>query len=218
MAPGEPPALRLHALGIDEVRDLVGASSAVAERARAEVTDLIAPADQPAPRGFLGRLLGRGAAAAVDPERPQAEDVETVLSGRYAPPERAAACWAVLEFLVARRAWGSLSLDLDSRQVADLDFALTRAGVPAEAGLGRLLRADARIGLTPVAGLSACYLPFATVRHSGGLIAGADLAGYDQEPVARELAGFLGRLPEWAERAEAEGRPVPDLIAFHRAA
>lgn len=230
-----PARLRLHAININDVRDLIGADADTRAWAEAECAGLLTESAPPTTsRGFLARLFGRGRMRGADPgaagtqpdsppispptpppDPPTGVDLATVLAGRHAAPERAGACWRVLEHLVARRAWASHEVCLDAREVADFDFALTLAGVPAEAGLGRILRSPAMLGLAPAPSVTVGYLPFAVVRLHAALYAAADVEDPRQAELARGLAEFWAKLPDWAEEAAAAGRGAPDLIAFH---
>lgn len=207
-------ALRLYAIGIDEVRDLVGATPAVAAQARALAAGLFAVA--PTPRtGPLNRLFtGRRPEQTPTPDRPTAADLETVLSGHYPTPDRARACWLVLEHLVACRAWGRLVLDLDERGLADFDFELARAGLHADAGLAHVVDSDARIGLCPVPGLRVGHAQFGRVRRVATALTDVEVSG--PEAAATEaLHRFLSQYAAWAAAATEAGRPEPDLLAFH---
>lgn len=214
-----PPLLRLHAISINEVRDLIGADPATRAWAEAEAAVLLPP---PAPaRGFLSRLFARRGtpqppgSGATAGDGPNPDDLDTLLSGRHAAPERAGVGWQLLEHLVTRRAWGTLGLSLDARAIADFDFALSLGGVPTDAALGRILRSPARLPLTPTPDVTVGYLPFTAVRQHGDLIAAATIDDPGHAQIARTLAEFLARLPDWAIEAERNGRAAPDVIAFH---
>lgn len=207
-------ALRLYSIGIDEVRDLVGATPATAEQARADAAALFtAPAQRPhrLARLFAGR---RRTAEPTDAGRPTADDLETVLSGDYSTPERARPCWQVLEHLVACRAWGRLVLDFNQRALADFDFELARAGVSGEAGLAHVVDSDARIGLCPAPGLHVGHLQHARVRRAAAALADLEIDGSDAAAI-KALRDFVGKYAAWAAEATAADRPEPDLLAFH---
>lgn len=195
----------------------MGADEHTAAWARDTAAPLFAPEEPVRPRGLVTRLFGRRSVPDhPDPDRPGPDDVEAVLAGRYVTPDRSAACWAVLEYLTAALAWGCWEIDLDRRGLEDFDFAVARAGGSADLGLGRLLRTDARIGLTRAPGLCVGYLPLGVVRHSGRLLGGIDLSDTAYADQARDLATFLDRLPDWAAEAQRVGRPGPDLVGYHR--
>lgn len=213
-----PTALRVYAVGIDEVRDLIGADPPTAEHARRSAASLVGGVSV-GERGRLKKLLRRPAPATLRrADSPTVADLNIVLQGRYAPPERATACWTVLEHLIADMAWGCLALDLDARGVADLDFAMARVGGSAELSVGRWLRSDARICLTRDPGLCVGYVPHSAVRDSGARLSGLDLTADPMQATAGALTDFLGSFPLWADEAARAGRPVPDLVAFHRTA
>lgn len=210
--------VNLYAVGIDEVRDLLGATPERAARVRPLADQLWParePAAQPAARiGLWARLTGRGAQhGAPDPTSPTPADIDAVLAGRFVGPDRAPATWRVLEGLVGRLAHASLDLDLDESGIESFDYALAKAGAPADAGLGRLLRSDARLGLTPVPGRAAAYVSHAAALRGAALL--ADLTVDEvHAALAERLRDFLGQLPALGERARAEGRPDPDVVAF----
>ncbi|WP_425308229.1 hypothetical protein AADG42_05550 [Ammonicoccus fulvus] len=207
-----PAFLRLHAISINEVRDLIGADAATRAWAEAEAAVLIPP---PAPpQGFLARLFARPGTP-QPPGSPTSADLDTLLSGHHAAPERAGVGWQILDHLVGRRAWGSLGLALDARAIADFDFALSLGGVPTDAALGRILRSPARLALTPAPGVSVGYLPCTALRQHADLIAAATIDDPGHAQIARTLAEFLARLPDWAIEAERNGRAAPDVVAFH---
>ncbi|WP_060930009.1 DUF7691 family protein [Granulicoccus phenolivorans] len=202
--------LHLYALSINEVRDLVGAEPAHAARLREQVRPLLT---EPvvAPRGW-SRLFARG--PRPDPGQPTEADVEAVLSGRWAPPERAVNTWRALELLIRIRALGSCALPLAPDGIEGFDFAVTRAGAPANAGLGTVLRAGSRIGLPPNPAVVTGYLPYAQAQLMAQGLTGIRLEDAGHRAVLGTLVGFLATFPRWAGEAATAGRPQPDLLAI----
>ncbi|GAB3711603.1 hypothetical protein [Mariniluteicoccus flavus] len=195
----------LYAVGIDEIRDLIGATPETAERVR-PLADELWPWSPPARPGLWNRLTRRTPDPVHrDPAAPTPEDIDGVLTGRYATPDRAGAAWMVVEGLTGRLARDQLHLDLESATVEGFDYALARAGAPSEAGLGRLLRADARLGLAPAPGRRACYLPGTDAVRGAALLADLDIADRGHRELADRLRSFLAGFGQW---------PDADLVAF----
>lgn len=212
-------AVRLYAIGLDEVRDMVGATPDDAERLRQVARERLRP-QEPAPRrgGLLtriGPLFGRDPwARVVSDDEPTPDDVEVLLTGRHVAPERAAATWRVLETLVAATAWGRCDAELTSGQVRALDFALVRSGAHSEIGLERLLHSDARLGLMPPPGLVVGAYTFPQAVAMADAYAGAELDQESDRDLATHLGHFLNGFPAWQRVAAELGRPRPDLLTF----
>ncbi len=211
--------LRLYALGIDELRGLVGAGPDTAEL-RDAARRAFAPPEQPAPRGLIGKLgpLFRRApdAPVVSPTDPEPRDVEVLLAGAYVSPERMGATWRVLEALAQYRCWGSTRFPLSSASLDDLDFALARGGVAAAVGLGHLLTSHTGVRLLPVRGLTVGWH-----RHDKALaMADAYRAAMpqiktdEQRELVSSLVTWLDGFVPWSRVATELHRPVPDLIGF----
>lgn len=211
--------LRLYALGIDELRGLVGAGADTAEL-RDAARRAFAPPEQPAARGLIGKLgpLFRRApdAPVVSPTDPEPRDVEVLLAGAYVSPERMGATWRVLETLAQYRCWGSTRLPLSSASLDDLDFALARGGVAAAVGLGHLLTSNTDVRLLPVRGLTVGWH-----RHDKALaMADAYRAAMpqiktdEQRELVSSLVSWLDGFVHWSRIATDLHRPVPDLIGF----
>ena len=103
-------SLRLYAIAIDEVRAIFGAPEATATALRAIAAHRFpaAPSTAPGLLGKLGPVFRRAPDAPVmRPGVPSGSDVDTLLAGRYVPPHRLSACWALLEAFVETMAWGS---------------------------------------------------------------------------------------------------------------
>lgn len=202
--------LQLYALSIDEVRDMVGAQTGHAAQLRERARPLLAEAAA-APKG-LGRWFSRG--PRPDPGRPTETDLEAVLSGRWAPPERAVQTWRALELLICGQAFGRCTLPLTPDQIEGFDFAVTRAGAPANAGLGTVLRAGSRIGLPPHPAVVTGYLPWAQALLMAQGLSGVRLENPAHQAALTELVGFLAQYPGWADEAAAANRAKPDLLAI----
>lgn len=214
--------LRLHAVSIDEVRAIVGADPDLRARLEQIATERFHRAEPSRPIGLLGRLgplLRRPVDSPVVAEDdPTPADFAALVEGRFLPPERVPASWRLLDELVAGIAWGSVSFDLERRDLDEADFDLARAQCSSDVGLGRLLDHDAALGVRAPQGRRACALPHRTAVA----MAAAWQAAMQAEPVQtsphRDLINeaqlFLGGFPAWAEVAASLGRPAPDLIAF----
>lgn len=211
--------LRLYAIGIEEVRGIIGAGPATAELREAARRTFARP--EPAkPRGLIGRLgpLFRRPpdAEVVSPTNPEPHDVEVLLAGAYISPDRMGASWRVLEALVQHRCWGSTRLPLTPLSLDELDFALARGGVAAAVGLRHLLSTHTDVRLIAVQGLTVGWH-----RHDKALAmadayrtALPEIATEEQRELVRNLVGWLDSFVPWSQVAAKVGRPVPDLIGF----
>lgn len=212
--------LRLYAIGINEVRGILGAPPAEAERLRAIARQAFAP-EPVAQRGGLLKRIGpifkRDLDAPVlTATQPVPQDVETLLAGAYVPPERAGASWRALEALVQGSAWGSTRLELNPQALDDLDFALALGGVSAAVGIRHLLNSATQVNLLPVDGLTVGYHPYALVLTMADAYRGAlgQVKTEEQQATLAALVAWLDGFVPWAQVAASLGRPVPDLVGF----
>ena len=212
--------LRLYAIGIDEMRGIVGAAPQQAEQLRVLAHRAFAPAGGPAPTGLLSKLgpiFRRVPAAPIIPAtQPEPRDVESLLAGAYVPPERIGAAWRVLETLVQAVAWGSTRMGLSAAELDDLDFALARGGVSASVGLRHLLSSTTSVNLIPVSGLTVGWHPHekALAMAAAYRIAVPQMKSEGQREMIISLATWLDGFAQWASVAGTLGRPVPDLVGF----
>lgn len=214
--------VRLHAIGIDEVRELFSGSPDAAAR----LTDL-ALAAFPAPArtptvgllGKLGPLVRRPPdAPIVLPGVPTARDLAALLAGRDLPPDRLAAGWALVRLWLDDRGWGHLAFTLAEAELDDLDFALSAGGVDARFALRKLFNDQVALPVKALPGQVTGYVRYAHARGMadawrpalGGLP--GPVAG-----VAGEVVAWLDRFEAWAHEARDAGRPAPDLVAAWQA-
>lgn len=211
--------LRLYAVGIEEMRGIIGAGPRTDEL-REAARRAFAPMTPQKPTGLLGRLgpLFRKPpdAPIVCATDPEPRDVEALLAGAYITPDRMGASWRVLEALVAYRSWGATRLPLDPQSLEDLDFALARGGVSAAVGIGHLLASNTGVRLIPVQGLTVGWH-----RHDKALAmtaayraADSAIKAGEQRELVSNLVGWLDGFVPWSQVAVDLGRPVPDLIGF----
>lgn len=215
--------LRLYAIGVDEVRDVFGASAEVAAAVRSAAAAAFPPrttADAPGLLGKLGPLFRRAPGAVViAPDDPLPGDVDDLVAGRYVRPERQVAAWKLLEAYVAAAAWSAHHIALDGQQFNDLEFDLARAGLPARYAPGRLINNELSLPLQAYRGLST-----GCTRHADALAAAAAwraaLAYLSSEnrQIAEPYAGWLAQFHHYAQAAPQQGRPLPDVVAIYRAA
>ncbi len=211
-------SLRLYAIAIDEVREILGApeSTATALRAIAAHRFPTAPARAHGLLGKLGPVFRRAPDAPVlRPGVPSGSDVDTLLAGRYVPPHRLSACWVLFEAFVEAMAWGSTSRPLSEAGLDDFDFDLSRATVPSRYGLRQVLRADLGISMLPPPGLAA---GFAHADHVPAMAAawrdGLTQLEAANQPTATSLLAWLDMYQGWSVQASGSRRPAPDLVAF----
>lgn len=217
--------LHLYAIGVDEVRDIVGAGPKLRENLLSIAQQAFAPAVSVSaasakPTGLLGRLgplFKRPAEAPVVTEQdPRPEDFDRMVSGQWIPPERLPASWRLFEALVAPRAWGTIRQPVDDAFINQLDFDLTRAGSPSAFGVAAFLHSQARVGLTPMPGLRLSYWVNGHAAAAAEAYSQA-LEGLDEgrnREVVEALIGWLGQFSTWNTQAVEAGRPHPDLLGF----
>lgn len=210
--------IRLHAIAIDEARDIFCAPAELGAQLRTIAADRFArPAGaSPGLLAKLGPVFRRPAdAPVIRPDLPTGADVETLLAGRYVSPQRSAASWQLFDAWLQALAWGSLTEPVAADGLDDFDFELTTAGVPARYGLQDLLKTELGVALRPAPGLAAGY-----VRHDHAAamaeawrpaVLGLDPA---QRPLAERVLAWLEGFPGWTAAARAASRPVPDLVAI----
>lgn len=212
--------LRLYAIGIDEVRDMFGAPTGLAERLREQAQIALAPPQDPHHGGLLSRLgpiFRRPPGTPVlDPDDPLPADLDRILAGGYIPAERSAATWRLWELLIKENSWGCTGLTLTGEQLDGLDFALARGGVHAAAGLRHLLTSPTQLPLVPPHGLMVGY-------HTGDQAiwmaesyhqAIGEIESEEHQDLVRRIANWLDGFAHWADVAPTAARPIPDLIGF----
>lgn len=214
--------LRLHAIGVDEVRDVFCASDEVAADFRRVVAEAFPPETLPKAPGMLGKLgpLFRKppGAVLVRPDTPLEDDVADLLAGRYVRPERQSVAWRLLEAYLAEKSWSRHRIELDVGQFNDLEFDLARAGVEPRFGLGRLVNQELGIPLQTYRGLSTGYTPHAVALEAASVWRNAlpQLAPQNRA-IAEPYAAWLAQFHHYAQAAPARGRPVPDVIVIYHA-
>lgn len=214
-------SLRLFAIGIDEVRDLVGAPPETAAALRAIAAAHFGP-ETPSTPGLLSKL-GPLFARAVDapvirPDQPTRAEVDALLAGGFVPPERLPAAWNLLEVWLAALAWGTWRTEVDVSVLTEVDFDLARAGVPARYGVRDLLQSGLGIALRPAPGLAAGYCRLAHVLATTEAWRSAEAALTPETAgVIADLRAWLETFATWAIQAPEAHRPEPDLVIVFRA-
>lgn len=209
--------LRMHALSIHEVRDMFGANPDLAARLRTVASDTFrVPAAENRPTGLLskiGPLFKRGPEVVFPPDMPLPSDWELLLRGSYIPPERVDHSWKVVDAWLDASDWGTFSSTFTSGQLDGLDFALTKAGLPSQYGLRKLLGQDAQLPLRAATGMRFGYSKNPHVQATAAALAQcADQVDAEFAPAAALLRDYLGQFPTWTQQALAQGRPEPDLF------
>ena len=208
----------LHAIALDEVRDMIGAPDAEAARLRAVAAQRFGrhPDDSTGLLGKLGPVLRRPIDAPVlRPDTPLAEDCDRLLAGRHVPPPRLAASWRLLQAWIEATAWSSHAAPVDPAALNSLDFDLARAAVPARFGVSALVEHHLDIALLPPPDLAAGHR---SAGHALQVAAAWQAALPELEPATAAwvspIADWLSHFGEWTDAASAAGRPAPDLIAI----
>lgn len=211
--------LRLYAIGIEEMRGIIGAGPLTAEL-REAARRAFAPPERPKAKGLIGKLgpIFRRApdAPVICPTDPDPRDVDVLLAGAYISPERMGASWRVLEALVQYRCWGSTRMPLTPLSLEELDFALARGGVSAAVGIGHLLTSNTNVRLIPVQGLTAGWHPHDKALAMAGAYRAAmpQIKTDEQRELISALVMWLDGFVHWSQVAAGLGRPVPDLVGF----
>ena len=212
--------LRLYAIGLDEVRGIIGAPPHQLDQLRDLARRAFTTPTEPSRSGLLGKLgpIFRRVPATpvVSPTQPEPRDVEVLLAGAYVPPARIGATWRVLETLVQGTAWGSTRMALTPQSLDDLDFALARGGVSAAVGLRHLLNSTTSLNLIPVQGLTVGWHPHEKALAMAGAYRAAlpQIKTDEQREMVESLATWLDGFVPWSRVAPSLNRPVPDLIGF----
>lgn len=207
---------RLHAIGIEEVREIFRAPDKVAERLR-WVFDQhyrLSPDDPAVKRSLLsilGPLLKRHPGSRPIPQdRPLPADAEALLAGRAISFDRLPFAWQVLETWLDDMSYGTLTLEIDPRA---FDFDLGKAGLPAESQLTLLIRRSAQLPIRPLPGMRVGYAKntrVITAREELTNVIG-DVCPESAQP-AGQLLTFFNKFPGWTWDASNFNRPKPDLL------
>lgn len=208
----------MHALSIHEVRDMFGADAELASRLRAIASDTFrVPAAEQKPSGLLGRLgpMFRSNPGPVIPHgTPLPSDWENLIRGQYVAPERLDVSWKVIDAWVDALDWDTWHADLSPRELDDLDFALTKAGLSSRYGLRKLMSDEPQLPLRAATGLRTGYSKTGHVTATATELAAIldEVEGERNQAIARDLTRFLGQFDDFTARAAAAGRPRPDLF------
>lgn len=213
--------LILHAVGIDEVRDVFAGEERVAAALRSWAAEAFPPPPPAERSGLLDRLgpmtRRHPHPAIVRPGVPTTQDLDDVVHGRHVPAERLDAAWALIDIWLEHMAWSSMQIDLAGTTLDAVDFAGTLAGVPADDGLRRLLNHQLALPVHERPGQASGFVrgphAQAMARAWGTALPHLDPPVSD---LVAPLASWLARFPAWADAAHQEQRPSPDLVAFAR--
>jgi hypothetical protein len=199
------------AIAIDDVRDIFGASPALAERLRASAAARFA---RPAPerRTWLRPLMRRDPAFAVDPRAPSTPDVDALLAGGYIAPERVAPSWTILIGWLEELSAATRRVVWDAAAFERIEWNLARAGLNSDFSLRRLTDRDLGIPLRPLPGQTAGYAKHV---HVVDTLAGLRTA-FAHPELTDEDRTFLNPILEVLE--VAAGQPHLDVVVVGAAA
>lgn len=199
------------AIAIDDVRDIFGASPALAERLRASAAARFA---RPAPerRSWLRPLMRRDPAFAVDPSAPSTPDVDALLSGGYIAPDRVAPSWRILIGWLDDLSAATRRVVWEAAAFERIEWNLARAGLNSDYSLRSLTDRDLGIPLRPLPGHAAGYAKHVHVVET---LAGIR-AAFDHPEVTAEDRAFLAPILEVLEAAA--GQPRLDVVVVGTAA
>ncbi len=212
--------LRLYAIGIGEMRGIIGADPEHLEELRAAARRAFETQPEPARTGLIGKLgpifRRPPATPVISATQPEPQDLETLLAGAHVPYDRMGASWRVLEALVQSRAWGSTRMGLSVQALDDLDFALARGGVSAAVGLRHLLNSATGLTLLPVQGLTVGWHRYDQALAMAGVYRTAmpQIKTPAQQEMIAGLVAWLDGFVHWAHVAVSLNRPAPDLVGF----
>lgn len=213
--------LRLHAISINDVRDIFGADEARARALRGWAQEYFSVPEAPRRGGLWSKLRP---VTRTDPTAPilpvnwpTPNDVEDLIAGRYVGPDRLTRCWRVLDLWLHKLSWGSHTMVLDAGQADSFEFDLARAGLPSELSLRRLFGGDPQIPLRPAPGMRTGYSRDAHVTATQeALSAICERVAGPSHVLVVNLIGFLTQFPEWSDAAPDVGRRAPDLfVVWH---
>lgn len=199
------------AIAIDDVRDIFGASPALAERLRASAAAHFA---HPAPerRTWLRPLMRRDPAFAVDPAAPSTPDVDALLAGGYIAPDRVAPSWRILIAWLEELADATRRVPWDAAAFERIEWNLARAGLNSDYSLRSLTDRDLGIPLRPLPGHAAGYAKHV---HAVETLAGIR-AAFGHPELTDEDRAFLAPIVEVLE--VAAGQPRLDVVVVGAAA
>lgn len=212
----------LHAIGIDEVRDLFSGQPDAVARLQSLASAAFPPATTPGAVGLLsklGPLVRRPPGAPIArPGVPTASDLDALVHGRDVGFDRLSVAWALVRLWWDDRAWGRLALTLGEWELDDLDFALSAAGVEPHLGFRKLFNDQLAI---PVKALPGQVTGYVRHRHARAMAdawrpALPGLTG-DAAATASAVVDWLDGLADWTQRARDVDRPAPDVIASWQA-
>ena len=202
--------LRLYAIALDDVRVIFHAPPDAAVALRAIARDQFAPDASAGKSAWFSRPSSRRLPA----DHPAADDIDTLLAGRFVRPERLVPSWRLIETWIAAMAWGCHRTGLDAAQIDAIDFDLAKAGVAPSLSLRSLVsRWDEPVRFAP--GLVAGTAP--------GTQADAMLAAWtavdeevddDHRDAVNGCREWFAQFPGWRDAAAAQHRPPPDLVAI----
>ncbi|MDN5995729.1 hypothetical protein [Acidipropionibacterium jensenii] len=213
--------LRLHAISINEVRDIFGADEAQARTLRGWAQEHFSVPETPRRRGLWSKLRP---VTRIDNEAPilpvnwpTPQDVDDLIAGRFVSPDRLVRCWRVLDLWLHNLSWGTHSMSMDLGRVDDFEFDLARAGLPSELSLRRLFGSDPQIPLRPAPGMHTGYSRAAHVTATrDALSAIAERVSEPNRETVAGLVGFLVQFSAWSAAAPGAGRAAPDLfVVWH---
>ena len=193
------------AIAIDDVRDIFGASPALADRLRASAaTHFARPA--PEPRSWLRPLLRRDPSTAVDPAAPSSADVDALLDGGFIAPDRVAPSWRVLIAWLEELAAATRRVVWDEAAFERTEWNLARAGLNSDYSLRSLADRDLSISLRIPPGQVAGY-----AKHVHAVEALAGLrAAFNHPELTDEDRRFLTPIVEVL--TVAAGQPHLDVV------
>ena len=185
--------LVVHAMSIDDVRDIFRAPPPLAERLRAVAAERFAT-PHPSRRTWFAPLTRRDPATEVDASRPLRTDVDALLTGAYIAPERVPQSWTIFMAWLEELSVAHREIPYDGAAFERVEWDLARCGLNSDYALRSL--AERQLGV-----------PLRPMPHQ--------VAGYAKRVHALEALEDFRRVldnPECAAESRAWLEPVVDVL------
>lgn len=194
--------LDCYAITIDDVRDIFRADEQLSAELTAAASSAF-PSHSRRSRGFWPLI--RQSPTRVDPARPTTEDLTTMLSGGFIPPERMAASWELFRVLLAHRATEHLTIDIAARELDEAEFDLSRHGLDSHFSIRRLGERPLGIPLRAPAGRVCGYAKLVHVAETAAALRAVLEADDEESPIEASTREAADPLLGLCERAAEKG-------------
>ena len=206
--------LWLYAMPLDEVRAFFAASEHLVGELIGQAAEVVRD-QRPAPLiGKIGPLFKHPIAPIMELPTPSLDDARALTDGRSLPPERLAPAWVIVRHWCDVRSVDKLTLEVDQKQLDDLDFCLVSRGLSSQFSVQTVLARDPRLPLRSAHGLKVGWMPNHHVAQAAeqwrDAVAECDVPAEGLAALRDQLAQFFGRFPSWT----CDDAPPPDVLAL----